>query len=249
MELIQTSLKVGKISKHGETSYAYRVSSLKELETVIIHLDKYPLITQKLADYILFKKAVMLIKEKEHLTKSGLHKLAAIKASLNLGLSETLKAAFPDVISASKPLIESTAIKDFNWLTGFIDAEGCFIVVVQKASGSGAKTGFWVSLKFTISQHSRDKALLESFVDYLGCGHYYPTSNRNEGCYTVSIFSDIHDKIIPILEQHPLVGSKRQDLADFVKVANLIKSKDHLTPDGLVKIKLIKSGMNTGREL
>lgn len=93
------------------------------------------------------------------------------------------------------------------------------------------------------------KALLESFVAYLGCGYYHPTSKRDEGCYIASVFYDICGKIIPSLEQYPPMGSKRQDFSDFVKVANLIKSKDHLTAEGLVKIKLIKSGMNAGRDI
>jgi hypothetical protein len=48
----------GKIYKHGIDSLDYRVSSLKNIRVVINHLDRYPLITKKLADYILFKQAV-----------------------------------------------------------------------------------------------------------------------------------------------------------------------------------------------
>jgi len=39
-----------------------------------------------------------LMSRKEHLTIEGLHKIVAIKASLNLGLSDKLKVAFPNVI-------------------------------------------------------------------------------------------------------------------------------------------------------
>ena len=35
---------------------------------------------------------------KEHLTYDGLRKIVAIKASMNLGLSEKLKEEFPDVV-------------------------------------------------------------------------------------------------------------------------------------------------------
>ena len=40
-------------------------------EVIIPHFDKYPLVTQKLADYILFKEIVSLMKNKEHLTLDG----------------------------------------------------------------------------------------------------------------------------------------------------------------------------------
>lgn len=39
------------------------------------------------------------------------------------------------------------------------------------------------------------------------------------------------------------------DYLDFVKVVELMKSKAHLTKDGLEEIKQIKSGMNRGRDL
>jgi hypothetical protein len=45
-----------------------------------------------------------------------------------------LKKAFPSIIPAPKPLIESPKVKDFNWLAGFTEAEGCFQVVLQKST-------------------------------------------------------------------------------------------------------------------
>jgi hypothetical protein len=56
LELIRTSLGVGQIYKHGKDSIQLRVSSVKDLQVIIDHFDKYPLITQKLADYLLFKR-------------------------------------------------------------------------------------------------------------------------------------------------------------------------------------------------
>jgi len=73
-------------------------------------------------------------------------------------------------------LVESTEIKDFNWLAGFTDAEGYFQVVIQKS----------VSLRYILTQHSRDKTLMDSFVNKLDCGKCY--SNRNEVNFVVSIF-------------------------------------------------------------
>jgi hypothetical protein len=96
-------------------------------------LDKYPLITQKRADYELFKQAFELISRKEHLTTKGLEKLIAIKASINNGLSPALKAAFPSIIPASRPLVLNQEIKDPNWLAGFVEGEGNFLVRTQKS--------------------------------------------------------------------------------------------------------------------
>lgn len=85
---------------------AFRVSSLKQiLNKIIPHFDKYFLITQKRADYLLFKKIVLLMEQGEHLREKGLQAIINIRASLNLGLSEVLKAAFPNTIPVVRPLI------------------------------------------------------------------------------------------------------------------------------------------------
>lgn len=83
-------------------------------------------------------------------------KLVSLKASLNWGLSEKLKEAFPGIIPAIRPPVLSTEIKDINWLRGFAEGEGCFQVVIQKYKD---KTS--VSLRFTLTQHSRDKELFD----------------------------------------------------------------------------------------
>jgi hypothetical protein len=43
-------------------------------------------------------------------------------------------------------------------------------------------------------------------------------------------------------------GAKLLDYLDFCKAVNLIKSKNHLTKEGLNKIIKIKSGMNSNRK-
>jgi hypothetical protein len=42
---------------------------------------------------------------------------------------------------------------------------------------------------------------------------------------------------------------KAEDFADYVKVAEIMKSKAHLTKEGFEQISLIKEGMNKGRYL
>jgi hypothetical protein len=76
------------------------------LPIVIRFFSKYPLITKKHADYLLFKLAVDLVLNKEHLTMEGLNKIVAIKASMNRGhLSSELKVGFPNIIPVDRPLV------------------------------------------------------------------------------------------------------------------------------------------------
>lgn len=243
LEALQRTWGVGKIHKHGKDSIEFRVSSIKNLKVIINHLDQYPLITKKLSDYLLFKQSVALIEEKQHLTKEGLLKLVGIKASLNWGLSEKFMQSFPNIIPAERPEVKHSEIKDIQWLIGFVEGEGCFLVTIQD-SKQKKKTSD-IALRFTITQHNRDLELLQSFLNYLGCGRCY--SSRNEVSFITSSFSDIKSKIIPIFDKYPLLGTKKEDFQDFKKVAELMESKDHLTEEGIKKITFIKSNMNSKR--
>lgn len=88
---------------NGKDSIQYRVESLRDLAVVISHFDKYPLITKKQAGYILFRLAYNLIKDKRHLAKEGLLELVSLKVVLNIGLSENLSKAFPDLAPVLRP--------------------------------------------------------------------------------------------------------------------------------------------------
>jgi hypothetical protein len=46
-----------------------------------------------------------MMNRKEHLTMEGLRKIVAIKASLNLGLSESLNKAFPNITPVPRPVV------------------------------------------------------------------------------------------------------------------------------------------------
>ena len=50
--------------------------------------------------------------------------------------------------------------------------------------------------------------------------------------------------IIPFFESNPIRGVKSLDFADFCTVAQMIKSKEHLTQEGFNTILDIKAGMN-----
>jgi len=65
LEKIQSFFGVGVITKKSKSnSVIYSVQSLKDLNLAIIpHFDKYPLLTQKQADFTLFKQVINLIKE------------------------------------------------------------------------------------------------------------------------------------------------------------------------------------------
>lgn len=110
---IQKFLKVGEIYlESGRDIAKYVVRSPKELSTIVKHFDEFSLLTQKRADYLLFKQAFLILQKNEHLTLEGLHKLVAIKASMNLGLSDELKVAFPSTVPVKRPLVLDKEIRN-----------------------------------------------------------------------------------------------------------------------------------------
>ena len=214
---------MGKISKHGPKSVQFQVRSVKDLAKIIDHFDKFPLVTQKRADYELFKQVFYLVEGGEHLTLDGLQKIVAIKASTNLGLSDKLKAAFPSVVPVERPLVKIQKIDDPHWLAGFVSGEGCFSVDILKSKTTSI--GFLVMLRFRLTQHSRDEELLINLVTYLGCGYYAKGASGAAGYFICAKLSDIQEKIIPFFTKYPIHGVKAFDFADWCKVAELINEK------------------------
>lgn len=233
---------IGRISKGKNCGYF--VSSIKDLTIIIIpHLIKYPLITKKQGDFLLFNSSVQMIKAKKYLTMEGLQNIVSNKASINLGLTDELKAAFPNTIPAIKSLAVNTKIPNSYWMAGFTSGDGCFSITVHKSSSK-----FYVRLVFSISQHNKDESLIRSMVDFFGCGSYIPSSlDRSTVSFQCYTFSDNYEKIIPFFRKYNIKGDKSKDFDDWCKIAEIIKSKDHLTKKGFDQIILIKSGMNKGR--
>lgn len=245
LKLINFYFGVGKISKLASNSILFRVSNMDELKVIIDHFDRYPLISYKYKDYLLFKQAFELVQKKEHCSFEGLKKIVAIKASINLKLSSNLKNAFPDIVPVTIPKIEDRKILNYNWIAGFTDAEGCFFIAHKKSKSS--KLGKTVWLKFILTQHIRDENLIKNFNEIFECGRYVTKNTKECGEFIVENYSYIRDKIIPFFEKYPLYGIKKENYLDFKKVSELMNNKSHLTLEGLEKIKQIKSGMNKYR--
>lgn len=215
LEAIQKFFGVGKLYNQGKNAKQFRVSSIKDIELIINHFDKYPLISQKQADYLLFKQAIDLIKNKEHSTIFGVQKIVALKASMNLGLSDELKNAFSNTKAVSRPFVVKQTINDPFWIAGFTAGEGCFSINIYK---SKTKTGLAVNLVFKITQNIRDEQLMRSLINYFDCGNCRIRLNKNVLDFEVIKFSNITEKIIPFFEKYKIIGIKVLDYQDFKTV-------------------------------
>ena len=131
-----------------------------------------------------------------------------------------------------------------QWITGFVDGEGCFHVGISRHAEMSA--GFQVLPEFTVVQHERDVQILHAFKAYFGCG----VVRKNHGdrmAYRVRGREHLLERVVPFFEKHPLKTKKRQDFLKFRKVLLLMEKGRHLSEEGVEEIRRIASQMNRGQ--
>ena len=103
-------------------------------------------------------------------------------------------------------------------------------------------------MRFSITQHSRDKELLELIGKYLDAG-IVNIHSENAFVFKITKLVDLTKKLIPLFERNPIQGVKSLDYLDFCEVAKLMNDGKHLTTEGLYLIQTIKNKMNTKRKI
>jgi len=162
---------------------------------------------------------------------------------MHKGLNKELEKNFSNIRFTDRPLIETTKISDPNWISGFSSGESCFDVKIIESIRY--TVGYTVQIRFRITQHIRDIALLALILSYLNCGTLQ--FSRNTVDFSVTNYKDIINIIIPYFNKYPILGIKNKDFEDFCKVAKLMQGKAHLTEEGIIQIRQIKAEMNKGR--
>ncbi|OAX31767.1 homing endonuclease, partial [Rhizopogon vinicolor AM-OR11-026] len=173
------------------------------------------------------------------------------------GLSDKLIKNFPNVIPINILKYNFNDIPNPFWVAGFTSGDGSFHL---KLSSTEANIGFRVSLIYSFHLHIRDLEVLKGLCHYIfnyfnqnilsipvGEKKIY-ISNDNSVHLQITNFTDILEKIIPFFDKYPILGIKRLDFEDFKKVSQIVKSKKHLTPEGIKTILEIKSNMNQNRK-
>lgn len=134
--------------------------------------------------------------------------------------------------------------KEFlRWLVGFIDAEGCFMVLVKNST---------VSFMLRIELHKDDAGVLYKIKEMLGVGNIQFNRSRDSVLFYVAKFEDIVGVILPIFEEFPLQTTKYLDFKSFKEAINIklnYKKRDTLTKTDIKKINNLKASMNSLRSI
>ncbi len=138
------------------------------------------------------------------------------------------------------------------YVAGLIDGEGCFCVNISKHKTK--RLGFDPRLMFEVEMIIDDKPLLVSLQQTLGCGYIYTLnyqrySWRPHVKFAVKSHRDIKDKVIPFFKKYELQGKKRKDFELFCQAAEIFEKKEHLSKNGINKLRKIQSKMNLRRKL
>jgi len=158
---------------------------------------------------------------------------------------------FPNIVAVPRPHYKFNNIPNPYWISGFISGDSTFCVSIEKSSDN--KVGHRVRLIFGTCLHIRDRDLLIGIANYFNIlnnnlmASKYIYDSATTSLLQIKNNSDIINKIIPFFDQYPILGIKSLDFADFKKVAELVKNKEHLTDSGFSEIIKIVQQMNLDR--
>ena len=231
LKFIQKNLGCGKISIF-ENRCNFFVNDQASLINIIIPvLNLIKLKSSKYYQFLIFEKAVNLIKNKDHTTPSG--KLEIIK------LYHEIKN--PSLYSRSRDI----KINKY-WLGGFVDGDATF------SSGQNRP-------RFKFENHVKEYPLFKSIIEYFQFGSINiikPRKNRINSNQMVTLeFNNIHflkNVIIPLFSS--AVVSELKDKQDKFNLLNSKKEKDFILWSILVNIyyygyNTIPEGASLARDL
>ena len=133
---------------------------------------------------------------------------------------------------------------DAQWVTGFVDGEGCFYVGINPHQEMSA--GFQVLPEFTVVQHERDTQILHALKDFFGCG-VVRTNHGDRMAFRVRGKEHLLERVIPFFVEHPLKSKKRADFEKFRRILLMMDAGEHLTAEGIENIRTIAAQMNRGQ--
>ena len=128
-----------------------------------------------------------------------------------------------------------------DWVAGFVDGEGTFYVGINK--NPTMSSGYQVLPEFRVVQHKRDYKLLHALKNFFGAG-VVRVNHQDRYELRIRSLEHLEKLVIPVFEKHQLMTQKQFDFIKFKKILSLMKNKEHLTKDGVIKIIDIASQMN-----
>ena len=107
------------------------------------------------------------------------------------------------------------------FVTGFIDAEGCFLLQVRRRNNS-----WYVEARFDISLHKKDLELMKQIQEYFRGAGGISVHGKDSYQYTVSSIKQINEIILPHFDKYPLITQKCSDYPTPPLSLSLIRERE-----------------------
>lgn len=230
LEYIMNILNCGHISK-SKGRVNFFVNDINSLLYIIIPIfDYYNLNSSKVFQYMIWKKAVILTKDKSHLLEEN--KLKIIK------YQEDIKKMSDKWVPECIHNINITK----HWLAGFVDGDGSF------------SSNKYVP-KFKLENHIKELNLYYKIKEFIGVGNMFINNRQRNDLYTTIVLEVNQVKkllyiIIPLMyddDKLILKSSKSYDFIQWKKLVDLYYKGYHTLPEGKIVFDGIKSHINKYR--
>jgi hypothetical protein len=131
-------------------------------------------------------------------------------------------------------------------IAGLVVGEGCFYA--ESSLDPSYRLGWRIRPAFCIEMRHDDREPLELVRAHLDCGAIYSLDfGRYRGYegrgwrphlkYRVTNIEELHGKVVPFFDEHPLFGRKKGAFSLFASIVELVWGKKHLTERGLEEAK------------
>lgn len=145
------------------------------------------------------------------------------------------------------PKLENKFIPTLNdaWISGLIDAEGCFNITIFKKKAM--VLGYQVKLRFMIDQKDslNNMLYLKDLMNLILTHRKLPKNKINSSMHRIETNSFVKvPLIIGYLDEFSLKTKKKESFYKWKQIYKMIFNKEHLTEDGLKTIRNISKQVN-----
>lgn len=129
-----------------------------------------------------------------------------------------------------------------EWVTGFVDGEGCFFVGLSK--NVKLKLGIEVRPSFSVSQGSASKQVMRELAACFNHGSEQLRVDRYTLKYESRSAEHLRNVICPHFDRYPLRSQKVADFLTLKRVLDMMSRGEHRTREGLKDVITMAYKMN-----
>ena len=129
-----------------------------------------------------------------------------------------------------------------EWITGFIDGEGCFSVSFSKRTN--LRVGIEAKPSFAVGQGISSRPAMEELCQYFESPLTQLRIHKQIVKYETRSLKHLREVVVPHFEKYPPRCYKVEDFLKFKRVVELMTKGRHLDKDGMREVLSLGYAMN-----